>query len=126
MIFEYLDRVSSTCLCLTSRALYPVHKKLHGIVRLKTPYIEKQEERFPTQLGELLQTWAGPDFGYFRSAPRNVFFKVPKNVLSALEVISASPIVDIKTCVYEGSRRQEKFPDRKVLDRKPFSWFWVK
>ncbi|KUJ19745.1 uncharacterized protein LY89DRAFT_779656 [Mollisia scopiformis] len=37
LIFDYLNPAASTCLGLTCKKLYPVHRAIHGIVRLSAP-----------------------------------------------------------------------------------------
>jgi hypothetical protein len=64
-VFKYLDRVSSTCLGLTCKTFYPIHKKLHGIVRLdRVVFLPRSASWYVVSLGFLLAQWAGPDL-YF-------------------------------------------------------------
>jgi hypothetical protein len=64
-VFKYLDRVSSTCLGLTCKTFYPIHKKLHGIVRLdRVVFRPRSASWYVVPLGFLLAQWAGPDL-YF-------------------------------------------------------------
>lgn len=64
-VFKYLDRVSSTCLGLTCKTFYPIHKKLHGIVPLDIVVFRPRAAGwYLVPLGDLLAQWAGPDL-YF-------------------------------------------------------------
>ncbi|PMD14450.1 hypothetical protein NA56DRAFT_711027 [Hyaloscypha hepaticicola] len=69
-IFKHLRPVSSTCLGLTCKEFYRIHKQLHGMVGLHEPIIICQPRRYPswrfTRLGALLTKWAGPKFYFHR------------------------------------------------------------
>lgn len=67
-IFRHLHPVSSTCLGLTCKEFYPIHKKLHGVVRLRDRiaiYLPRSRSLGSTRLGALLNRWAGPEYHFF-------------------------------------------------------------
>lgn len=55
-IFKELHPVDSACLGVTCKALYTIHRELHGSVKLDTVYIE-QYDYF--RLAVLLRQWGG-------------------------------------------------------------------
>jgi hypothetical protein len=66
-IFKHLDPVSSTCLGLTCKGFYLIHKQLHGVVGLREiipVYWRRYQSWGFTRLGALLNKWASPDY-YF-------------------------------------------------------------
>jgi hypothetical protein len=66
-IFKHLHPVSSTCLGLTCKEFYPIHKQLHGVVNLraKIPAPPRKPHYWGfVRLGALLNTWAGPKYWF--------------------------------------------------------------
>ncbi len=57
MIFKNLDRVSSTCLGLASKAFYPLHKEHHGIVPLIACCLLPPTQESGRILFSLLKSW---------------------------------------------------------------------
>jgi hypothetical protein len=55
MIFSYLHPVSSTCLGLTCKRFYTIHRKLYGTVRTSDLRFSVKVE-----LQHLLETWMAP------------------------------------------------------------------
>jgi hypothetical protein len=79
-IFKHLHPVSSTCLGLTCKEFYPIHRQLHGAVSLQaTIPVSPRNYYFGgfAWLGALLSTWAGPKF-FFR--PWNARFTKRPNI----------------------------------------------
>jgi len=61
-IFKNLHPVSSTCLGLTCKPFYAIHRELHGTVALDTSiWFEDCKGEFANPLGSFLLLWAGPD-----------------------------------------------------------------
>ena len=65
-IIHQLSEVFSTCLGLTCKELYSIHRNRHGSVPL-TRF--SRHEKSHLQLGSLLSVWAGPDFVYHKGPP---------------------------------------------------------
>jgi hypothetical protein len=63
LIFEKLHPVTSTCLGLTCKKLYPIHRSLHGTVGLKRTVLGTWQGS--PHLGELLGRWVGLELYYF-------------------------------------------------------------
>lgn len=56
-IFEELDRVTSTCLGLTNKKFYPIHKSLHGHVPLLAHCLLPPQKEIGRFLFTLLKRW---------------------------------------------------------------------
>lgn len=61
MIFENLEEVASTCLGLTSKLLYPIHRSLYGTVELSCIH-EHYDGRLPNFLHDYLHDWMAPKY----------------------------------------------------------------
>jgi len=61
-IFSHLDPGNSTCLGLTCKRLYKLHRLLHGSVRLETRCYTAHSPAPGPKLYEMLEEWYGPGF----------------------------------------------------------------
>lgn len=61
-IFSHLDPGTSTCLGLTCKRLYVLHRSLHGSVRLETRCHTARSLASGPKLYELLEEWYEPGF----------------------------------------------------------------
>jgi hypothetical protein len=64
MIFGHLDRCSSTCLALTSKRLYPIHKSLRGTKIPLAAYCTLADNKTGKHLYKLIWDWMGEDMFY--------------------------------------------------------------
>lgn len=66
LILHHLDLVSSTCLGLTCKKFYPIHRELHGSVELCPsgsgihPLLQRRGTSWSIPLSYFLREWAAP------------------------------------------------------------------
>jgi hypothetical protein len=81
-LFQHLDKVTSTCLGLTCKIFYSIHRAIHGKVKLKSPsgtptYMVHPDGR-TRDLTRLISKWMGPDYhwmGWERGKFKKICFK---------------------------------------------------
>jgi hypothetical protein len=66
-VFDHLDPVTSTCLGLTCKSFYKIHRSYHSKVRLNQEVRSMDGRRY--LLHEILRKWVPPNLTYCRVAP---------------------------------------------------------
>ena len=124
LIFGYLRDVESICLGLACKKFYKIHRSLHGSVELwltswNTPSMQIGGRLIFSDLGDLLNDWAGPNLAYKYPHTKYAFTTPEK-----LEVMMVQLELDLDEENCEAWMTKQTFHERVSKSDNALSELW--